>query len=98
MDNFTLDTATQEPGLDTAMKVVYQWNYDPEVDELRRLYHKATEAQWIAEREIDWDRPIDHAKFATTPLGCPSDREDPVLKSPDADTVWELTRRTVRSA
>ena len=36
MSDFTLATTTQEPNLDTAMKVVYQWNYDPEVEELRR--------------------------------------------------------------
>ena len=30
---------------------------------------EGAEAQWIAERDLDWDRPIDHAKFATTPLG-----------------------------
>ena len=69
MSEFTLQTPTQEPELDTAMKVVYQWNYDPDVEELRNLYAKATEAQWVAEREIDWERPIDHDKFATTPLG-----------------------------
>ena len=69
MSEFTITTATQEPRLETAMQVIYQWNYEPEVDELRNLYVKATEAQWVAERDLDWDRPIDHAKFATTPLG-----------------------------
>jgi hypothetical protein len=38
MSEFSVTTSTQEPGLDTAMQVVYQWNYDPDVDELRRLY------------------------------------------------------------
>ena len=69
MNDFTLTTPTQEPDLGTAMKVVYQWNYGSEVDELRRLYVKAAEAQWVASRDIDWDRPIDLRKFATTPLG-----------------------------
>ena len=27
-------TATQEPDMETAMKVVYQWNYAPEIEEL----------------------------------------------------------------
>jgi rubrerythrin len=95
MSEFTLTTDTQEPGLDTAMKVVYQWNYDPQVEELRRLYVKGAEAQWVAEREIDWDRPIDHAKFATTPLGAavPIERTS-YWKSLDEETQWELTRRT----
>jgi len=95
MSDFTLQTTTQEPELDTSMKVIYQWNYDSEVEELRRLYVKAAEAQWIAEREIDWDRPIDHKKFATTPLGTaiPIERSS-YWKSLSDETQWELTRRT----
>src|SRR5207249_1267923 len=69
--------------------------YDPEVEELRRLYQKATEAQWIAEREIDWERPIDHAKFATTPLGAAIPIEQcSYWKSLSEEQQWELTRRT----
>ena len=37
MNDFALQTSTQEPDVTTAMKVVYQWNYDSEVGELRRL-------------------------------------------------------------
>ena len=69
MNDFTLATPTQEPDLGTAMKVVYQWNYGTEVEELRRLYVKAAEAQWVAERDIDWEQPIDLRAFATTPVG-----------------------------
>jgi rubrerythrin len=95
MSDFAVTTNTQEPELDTAMKVVYQWNYDPEVEELRRLYHKATEAQWVAERDLDWDRPIDKKRFAATPLGTaiPIDKCS-YWKSLDDETTWELTRRT----
>lgn len=94
-NEFAVTTPTQEPGLETAMQVIYQWNYDPDVDELRRLYQKATEAQWIAEREIDWDRPIDHKKFATTPLGTavPIDQCS-YWKSLGDEKQWEITRRT----
>ena len=78
------------------MQVIYQWNYEPEVEELRNLYVKATEAQWIAERDLDWDRPIDLEKFATTPLGVgAADRADVVLEVAAARRRrWELTRRT----
>ncbi len=95
MSEFAIRTTTQEPDLDTAMKVIYQWNYDSEVDELRRLYVKATESQWIAEREIDWDREIDHDKFATTPLGTaiPIERSS-YWKSMTDEQRWEVTRRT----
>jgi hypothetical protein len=94
MSEFTLKTETQEPGLQTAMQVVYQWSYDPEVDELRRLYVKATEAQWVAERDLDWDRPIDLEAFASTPIGgaLPVDRASYWQKLPD-DLRREATRR-----
>jgi len=94
MSDFKLTTPTQEPDLDTAMKVIYQWNYDPEVEELRRLYVKATEAQWIAERDVDWERPIDKLKFAATPLGAAVPIEQcSYWKSLKEETRWELTRR-----
>jgi hypothetical protein len=95
MSEFTLTTDTQEAGIETGMQVVYQWNYDPDVEELRRLYVKGTEAQWLADREIDWDRPIDHKKFATTPLGTavPVEQSSYWTSLPE-ETQWELTRRT----
>jgi hypothetical protein len=95
MSDFTVTTTTQEPELDTAMRVIYQWNYDPEVEELRRLYVKGAEAQWVAERDIDWERAIDHQKFAATPLGAaiPIDQTS-YWKSLDEEKTWELTRRT----
>ncbi|MEY4949511.1 MAG: hypothetical protein RL698_1722 [Pseudomonadota bacterium] len=95
MSEFQLTTETEEPGLDTAMKVVYQWNYEPDVEELRSLYHKATEAQWVAERDIDWDRPIDRDLFATTPLGSPLPIErTSYWKGLDDELRWNITRRT----
>jgi hypothetical protein len=95
MSEFTLNTETQEPGIDTAMKIVYQWDYDPQVEELRRLYVKAAEAQWIAERDVDWDRDIDLDLFATTPLGSPLPIEKTSYwQSLTRDQVQEVTRKT----
>ena len=95
MSDFTITTDTQEPPLDTAMQIIFQWNYEPEVDELRNLYVKATEAQWVAGRDLDWERPIDHAKFATTPLGSPLPIEKcSYWKSLSEEQLWEVTRRT----
>ncbi|HUI28342.1 MAG TPA: ferritin-like domain-containing protein [Candidatus Kryptonia bacterium] len=95
MSDFNVKTSTQEPDLDTAMKVIYQWNYEPEVEELRRLYVKAAEAQWVAERDVDWDRPIDHHKFSTTPLGAAIPIEQcSYWKSLSEEQQWQLTRRT----
>jgi hypothetical protein len=94
-NDFTIETPTQEAGLATAMEVVYQWNYDPEVEELRTLYVKAAEAQWIGARDIEWENPIDLAKFATTPLGAgiPIEKTS-YWRSLPAETIVELTRRT----
>ncbi len=38
MSQFDIASSTKEPELSTAMKVVYQWNYGSEVEELRSLY------------------------------------------------------------
>jgi hypothetical protein len=50
---FSLRTDTQAPDLDTAVKVVYQWSYGPELEELRRLPGlPADTAAWVSS-EID---------------------------------------------
>ena len=69
MAEFSLTTDSQDPGLETAMEAIYQWNYGSEVEELRRLYVKAAEQQWVAERDLNWDQEIDQELFQTTPLG-----------------------------
>ncbi len=94
MSEFTLTTPSQEPGLETAMEVVYQWNYGSEVEELRRLYVKAAEAQWIAERDLNWDTPIDHAALASTPLGIGFPIEQTSYwRALSEEKVWELKKR-----
>lgn len=95
MAEFTLKTPTQEPDLSTAMQVVYQWDYDPAVEELRNLYVKAAEAQWIGDKALDWSRPIDLVKFSTTPLGAgiPLEKTSYWRSLPE-ETTSELVRRT----
>lgn len=94
-DDFSRSTPTQTPGLPTAMEVIYQWDYDPQVEELRGLYVKATEAQWLAQRDLDWDQPIDEERFATTPLGFAIPIEDTTYwKALPAATRFALTKRT----
>lgn len=95
MSDFELETSTQEPPFDTAMKVIYQWNYDPEVEELRRLYVKAAEAQWVSERDLDWDRDIDMHLFETTPLGLGLPvQETSYWRGQTEERRLELTRKT----
>ncbi len=95
MPEFTLKTPTQEPDLATAMQVIYQWDYDPTVEELRNLYVKAAEAQWIGDKALDWSRPIDLVKFSTTPLGAgiPLEKTSYWRSLPE-ETTSELVRRT----
>ncbi len=95
MADFTLKTDTQEPDLSTAMQVIYQWDYDATVEELRNLYVKAAEAQWIGDKQLDWSRPIDLVKFSTTPLGTgvPIDKTSYWRSLPE-ETTSELVRRT----
>jgi hypothetical protein len=96
MSQFDIISATQEPDLSTAMKVVYQWNYGSEVEELRSLYVKALESQWIADRDLDWERPIDYVALATTPLeiGFPLEQTT-YWRSLSAEKVGELKKRMV---
>jgi hypothetical protein len=95
MTDFTLKTATQEPDLATAMQVIYQWDYDPTVEELRNLYVKAAEAQWVGDKALDWSRPIDLQKFSTTPLGTgiPLEKTSYWRSLPE-ETTAEMVRRT----
>jgi hypothetical protein len=96
MKEFNLNTPTQDAGYKTATQVVFQWNYDPEVEELRNLYVKAAESQWVSERDLDWSAAIDVEKFATSPLGNPVRLDKTAYwKSLPKETVIELTRRTV---
>jgi hypothetical protein len=94
MGEFTLTTSTQEPDLETAMKVIYQWDYDPQLEELRRLYVKAAESQWVSERDLDWSVPIDLERFSTTPVSTslPFERSR-AWQAIDPETRWEMTRR-----
>jgi rubrerythrin len=91
-----LRTDTQEPDMQTAMKVVYQWNYRSDIEELRRLYVKATEQQWLADRELNWSAPIDMARFETTPISSSIPFEKcSYYRSLPTETRWEVTRRGV---
>ncbi len=95
MSDFQLTTETQEPAFETETKVIYQWNYDPEVEELRRLYVKAAEAQWVSERDLEWDRDIDMELFASTPMGMGMPLEETTYwKGLPDETRTLFTRKT----
>jgi hypothetical protein len=89
-----LHTPTQEPDLGTALKVIYQWSYEPELEELRRLYVKGVDLQWSAEHKLPWETPIDMSKLESTPLSStiPFERST-FFRSLPEDKRWQLARR-----
>ena len=88
----------RSPQLETtaaALEAVYNWNYEPEIDTIRTLYANALERQWIAVRDLDWDRGVDREAFSRTfsLAGIPVQETD-FWKGLDADVRWEISRRT----
>jgi hypothetical protein len=78
-----------------AMQAVYNWSYEPEIDELRTLYANGLERQWIALRDLDWQRGVDRDAFARTfSLGGLPVSETRFWRSLDPDTRWEVARRS----
>ncbi|MGH0030856.1 MAG: ferritin-like domain-containing protein [Myxococcota bacterium] len=82
-------------GVKASMEAIYNWNYEPEVDELRTLYANGLERQWIAMRDLDWERGVDRQAFAETfSLGGLPISETRFWKSLPDDTRWEVARRS----
>jgi rubrerythrin len=79
----------------TAADAIYNWNYEPEIDQLRTLYANALDRQWIAMKDLDWDTPIDRAAFSRTFAvgGIPVTRTE-FWKTLSPDTQWQVARRT----
>jgi hypothetical protein len=78
-----------------AMEAIYNWNYEPEIDELRTLYGNALERQWIALRDLPWEQGVDKEAFSRTfsLAGFPI-QETNFWKQLDPDVKWEVSRRT----
>jgi hypothetical protein len=82
-------------GVKASLEAIYNWSYEPEIDELRTLYANALERQWIAVRDLDWDRGIDREAFSRTfsLAGIPVAETAFWRSLPDA-TRWEVARRS----
>ncbi len=52
--------------IDAAHAAVYSWDYEPEIDQLRTLYANGLERQWVAMRDLDWERGIDREALTGT--------------------------------
>ena len=78
-----------------ALDAVYNWNYEPEIDELRTLYANALDRQWIAVKQLDWEREIDRDAFSRTfSLGGVPIQETRFWAGLEPATRWEVARRS----
>jgi hypothetical protein len=78
-----------------SMEAIYNWNYEPEIDELRTLYANALDRQWIAVRDLDWQRGVDKEAFSRTfSLGGMPIAETSFWKSLPDERRWEVARRS----
>jgi hypothetical protein len=85
----------QTEGVKTAMEAIYNWNYDPEIDQLRQLYAKALELQWVGLRDLDWERGVDAEAFTKTfSLGGMPITETRFWSKLPLETRWEVARRS----
>jgi len=79
--------------VDAALTAVYNWNYEPELDQIRTLYANALDRQWIALRDLDWEAGIDREAVTQTftmggiPLG-----ETRFWQSLPFETRWQVSR------
>ncbi len=91
-----LSSGAPEDGhrVETAYDVVYNWNYGSEISELRRLYTKALDLQWMAVKDLPWDKELDRDAFSSsfTMGGIPVQELD-FWKSLSTETQWEVSRR-----
>ncbi len=53
------------------MDIVWQWQYEIDIDKLRRLYTMAKQEQWNSDTEINWDREIDPSADVLDPERMP---------------------------
>jgi hypothetical protein len=85
----------QTEGVKASIEAIYNWNYEPEIDQLRTLYANALDRQWIAMRDLDWDTEIDREAFSRTfSIGGVPITETQYWASLPEDTRWEVARRT----
>jgi hypothetical protein len=76
-----------------ALTAIYNWSYQPEIDQLRTLYANALERQWIALRELDWEAGIDReAVTQTFSMGGLPVAETRFWQQLPFETRWHVSR------
>jgi hypothetical protein len=82
-------------GVHAAFDALYNWNYSSEIDQLRTLYANALERQWIALRDLDWEREIDRDAFAQTfSIGGIPIQATRFWQELDPKLRWEVSRKS----
>jgi hypothetical protein len=77
-----------------ALDAVYNWSYDSEIEELRNLYVKGLNLQWIADQELPWEQDIDREAFAQTfTIGGLPIQETGFWQTLAPEKRWEIARR-----
>ncbi len=78
-----------------AMSAIYNWSYEPEIDQLRTLYANALERQWIAMRDLPWEDGVDRDAFAQTfSMGGIPISETRFWQSLSPEVRWQVSRRS----
>ncbi len=78
----------------TALDAVYNWSYDSEIEELRNLYIKGLNLQWIASQDLPWEQEIDREAFAQTfSIGGLPIQETAFWAALAPEKRWEIARR-----
>jgi len=86
---------TGTEGVKAAMEAIYNWSYEPEIDQLRTLYANALERQWIALRDLPWEQGVDKEAFSRTfSLGGLPVSETRFWQSLPEETRWNIARRS----
>ena len=76
----------------SALTAVYNWNYEPEIDQLRTLYANALERQWIGMRDLPWDDEIDREAFSSSfTLGPANIQDTDFWRNLPAETRWKVS-------
>ncbi len=85
--------ATDE--VEVGLNAIFNWNYEGEVDQLRTLYANALDRQWIAVRDLDWDRGIDKERFSKSfSIGGFPVQKTNWWKNLDPDLRWKISSQS----
>ena len=89
------DRQPRTDAVEASLDAVFSWSYEGELDQLRTLYANALDRQWVAMRDLDWEKGIDREAFSQTFSvgGFPIDKTD-WWKNLDPDLRWNVASQS----